>query len=485
MATRESSASSLASESEANSRSPLIQPDFSPPREYGATILPRFPGWWAALGPGVIWMALAQGSGELIWWPYFCAKYGLGFLFLLAPACLLQYAVTFEIGRYSALTGESIWRGFVRLHPLFGFVLWILMAISFLWFGAFATAGGTAMARLVEWPNLDERGRSLFWALLSMVVFAFALLTQKRTYQLIEKVMWAVALTTIAGLIVSCFGKPVRGFWPEFLQAMFVPPPLARPWESGDTDRLLTAITFAGLGGFWTLFYSYWILGKGTGCARHRLSHGAVPDSAEGSLAVEGARWRRFLLLDTGIGVFGNLATTLMACFLAYVVLFPKGIVPDEWRLAAEQSQFFAGAWGEMGRLLFLLISAAFLCDTWLSTADAVARVHIEMLRFYFVRNRVVDERRWYRIMILILTGITGLTMFANQPGTLIVLSALIGFLGTVIFTFALIFLVHGPLRRALPDPLKPGKASLILLSISAIAYTLLAVAYVWVKFFF
>jgi hypothetical protein len=29
----------------------------------------------AALGPGVIFMALAQGSGELIWWPYIIAKY--------------------------------------------------------------------------------------------------------------------------------------------------------------------------------------------------------------------------------------------------------------------------------------------------------------------------------------------------------------------------------------------------------------------------
>ena len=30
---------------------------------------------------------------------------------------------------------------------------------------------------------------------------------------------------------------------------------------------LLTAITFAGLGGFWTLFYSYWTRDKGVGMA--------------------------------------------------------------------------------------------------------------------------------------------------------------------------------------------------------------------------
>ncbi|HMJ65032.1 MAG TPA: Nramp family divalent metal transporter, partial [Candidatus Binatia bacterium] len=164
-----------------------IKPDFSPPPPYATTRLPKFPGLLAALGPGIIWMALAQGSGELIWWPYLCAKYGLAFLFILTPACLLQYAVTFEIGRYSAMTGESIWRGFVRLHPWFGFALWILMVISFLWFGAFASAGGTAMAKLVSWPPWDEKGRSLFWATVTIAVFAFALLTQKGTYLLIER----------------------------------------------------------------------------------------------------------------------------------------------------------------------------------------------------------------------------------------------------------------------------------------------------------
>ena len=39
--------------------------------------LPRFPGMLAALGPGVVFLALAQGSAELIWWPYIIAKYGL------------------------------------------------------------------------------------------------------------------------------------------------------------------------------------------------------------------------------------------------------------------------------------------------------------------------------------------------------------------------------------------------------------------------
>ncbi len=447
--------------------------------------LPAFPGWLAALGPGVVWMALAQGSGELIWWPYLMAKYGLGFLCLLIPACLLQYIVTFEIGRYTAMTGESIWQGFVRLSPAFAFGLWILMLISFLWFGAFASAGGTALAELTHWPaGLDAKGRSLFWAGVSIALFVFALLSRRKTYHLIEKVMWFVSISTLAGLFLSCLNREIQPLLGSFTSALFVSPGLPRPWDPADMDKLLTALTFAGLGGFWTLFYSNWILGKGIGMAASGSTAGSLPDPADPDLADKGRRWRNFLAVDTGIGVVGNILTTLMTCFLAYAILFPKGLIPAGWTIAVEQSRFFELSWGASGRALFLFISAAFLADTWLSTVDAVARVHMEMVRRYFFSGRSWNDLAAYRITILILTAVTACTMLTDQPGELIILSAIIGFVGTVIYTTALLILIHGPLRRSLPEPLKPGRLALILLTLSALVYGVLAVIYVNERFF-
>jgi len=108
-------------------------------------------------------MALAQGSGELIWWPYIIAKYGLIFLFLLLPACLLQFSIVYELGRYTMLTGISVFQGFIWLNRYFALVLWLLMTLSFLWFGAFAAAGGTSMASLTDFPSgWSQRGQSLF-----------------------------------------------------------------------------------------------------------------------------------------------------------------------------------------------------------------------------------------------------------------------------------------------------------------------------------
>ncbi len=271
--------------------------------------LPPLPNMLAALGPGVIFMALAQGSGELIWWPYIIAKYGLSFLFLLLPACLLQFPVTYEIGRYTVLTGESIFQGFIRLNRYFAFFLWILMTLSFLWFGAFAAAGGTSLAALTHFPaGWTARGQTLFWGYLSMFVFLTAILLSKVIYRLVETFMWGVALLTLVGLLWASANTEALHALPAFVKGLFIPEwPMPRPWDPDDATKLLTAITFAGLGGFWTLFYSYWARDKGSGMAHYmgRLTgpitgkveaipaSGFTPGHDEG-LAHVGC-WRRYL----------------------------------------------------------------------------------------------------------------------------------------------------------------------------------------------
>jgi len=251
---------------------------------YKKAPLPPLPSMLGALGPGVIFMALAQGSGELIWWPYIIAKYGLSFLFLLLPACLLQFPVTYEIGRYTLLTGESIFQGFIRLQRHFAFFLWILLTLSFLWFGAFAAAGGTSLAALTDFPRgWSARGQTLFWGYSSMVVFLSAILLSKVIYQLVETFMWGVALLTLVGLIWASANPEALHALPAFVKGLFVPDlSMPRAWDPADATKLLTAITFAGLGGFWTLFYSYWVRDKGVGMAHYmgRLT-GPITGKAE------------------------------------------------------------------------------------------------------------------------------------------------------------------------------------------------------------
>jgi hypothetical protein len=457
--------------------------------------LGRFPGWWLALGPGIVWMALAQGSGELIWWPYIIAKYGLTFLWLLIPACLLQYPVTVEIGRYTLLTGESIFHGFIRLNRTLGIFLWLLMTLSFLWFGAFASAGGTALAALTDFPGgWSAKGQSLFWGYVTIAVFVMAILFSRVVYGVVENFMKVVALVTLAGLVWACSTPEVMAVLPEFSRGLFGPVgAMPRPWEGGDATRLLTAITFAGLGGFWILFYSYWLRDKGSGMAAQMgritgpLAGKAEAITSEGALPEESGQqqaawrlWRRFLSIDVSVGILGNLLTTLMACLLAYALLFPKGLLPQEYEIAVVQSRFFEVSWGEAGRLLFLVVAAAFLADTWLATADAVSRTQADVVHILFPKARLYPMRQWYFGFLAVLTVITGLTMSLNAPGTLILISAVIGFGGTVIFPVALYFLNYHLLSPSLPKWARPSQFSAVLLGVSFLSYLLLAAAYLW-----
>jgi hypothetical protein len=462
----------------------------SAPAPFERAPLPAFPGYLKALGPGVVWLALAQGSGELIWWPYVVARYGLAFLFLLLPACLLQWPVNYAIGRYTVLTGESVLRGFLRMHRGLGILLWILMAISFLWVGAFAAAGGTALAALVDWPaGWDARARTNLWALLSMALLLGAFLLSRRFYRFIEWFMWGVAGVTLAGLFLACAHPTVMAALPAFLRGLLVPElPPPRPWDPGDATRLLTAFTFAGLGGFWTLFYSYWVRAKGAGMAA--LLHAEAPAvDLAGSAAQDVARlperpggdlprWKRYLVADSGIGVLGNLLTTLMTCLLAYAILFPKGLFSEGYHLAVVQSEFFAVRFGGLGRILFLVVAAAFLCDTWIGTMDTVARVHADFSRALFVRCARVPARRLYYLFLASGSALTVLTLPMAEPGALILLTAVIGFVGTVIYTWALLALNYRFLPRVAPDLGRGRPVSRALLLIACLAYTLLAVLY-------
>jgi hypothetical protein len=459
--------------------------------------LPAMPKWWVALGPGVVWMALAQGSGELIWWPYLIAKYGLIFLALLIPACLLQYPISIEIGRYTLLTGESIFQGFFRLSKKFGIFLWILMTLSFLWFGAFASAGGTALAELTHFPNgWETKQQTLFWGYATIVLFAISVFLSRHIYKFIENFMKIVALVTVFGLLWACSESQVISAFPSFLNGLVqMPTQLPSNWDNADASKLLTAITFAGLGGFWILFYSYWLRDKGSGMAAHmpritgvvktevETTQGFLPaDNAENKALW--AQWRRFLTLDISIGIVGNLLTTLMMCLLAWALLYPKGLIPQEYEIAVVQAQFFEVSWGKFGKALFLIIAAAFLADTWLATADAVSRTQADIIHTLFPKARKYAMRQWYFAIFALLTIITGFTMSLDAPGSLILLSALIGFAGTVMFPVALYLLNHRLLAPELPSWARPSRFSAVLLLLSFLVYLTLASMFIYLKFF-
>jgi hypothetical protein len=128
-------------------------------------------------------------------------------------------------------------------------------------------------------------------------------------------------------------------------------------------------------------------------------------------------------------------------------------------------------------------VAAAFLTDTWLATADGVSRMQADIVQTLFPGSRRLELRQWYFIFLGLLTVVTCFTMLLDAPGPLILISAVIGFVGTVIFPVALYQLNYRRLAGALPGWARPRPAERVLLGLSFAAYLGLAVAYLWQTF--
>lgn len=455
--------------------------------------VPAFPGLAAAIGAGVVWAAIGQGSGELIWWPYLTAKYAGYFLFLVLPACFLGYWVNLEVIRYTALTGENIITGFSRLSRAFSGLLWIGMIATFLWFGGYASAGGTALAALTDFPQeWSQRGQSLFWAYLTILIYLLPLVLGRVVYRAIELIMRGIAIVSIVALVLAALRFEVLAQIPIFVRALFtIRLALPATWDAGDTSRLITAITFTGMGGYYTLMYSYWVRDKWVGMSRHSgrvtspltgepeaiASTGfAFEDNADNKKHMKS--WIRSLWLDNAVGVGINTFTLLVLCLLSLAILAPSGEVPAGWKIAVTQARFFEQAWGPFGRALFFIIAAVFLSDTWLGVTDAVSRMNADYLTSNHRWARRRSFRWWYYATVVFLTVVTCVTMSLDQPGSLILLGGVLNFLAMAVYCPALIVLNYSKLSRVVPTWARPGRAQLAMIILAAIVYGGLAIWY-------
>jgi len=72
--------------------------------------------------------------------------------------------------------------------------------------------------------------------------------------------MWGVALLTLIGLLWASANREALHALPDFIKVLFMPDlSMPRLWDSADATKLLTAITFAGLG--WLLDAFLFVLG--------------------------------------------------------------------------------------------------------------------------------------------------------------------------------------------------------------------------------
>jgi Mn2+/Fe2+ NRAMP family transporter len=63
-------------------------------------------------GPGLMWMISSVGSGSVLFTPRVGARYGYELLWVALILIFLMWIMIREVGRYSVVTGKTIFDGF-------------------------------------------------------------------------------------------------------------------------------------------------------------------------------------------------------------------------------------------------------------------------------------------------------------------------------------------------------------------------------------
>lgn len=358
--------------------------------------IPKFPGFAAVFGPGLVWAGLSQGSGELIWWPYMVTKYGLFFVGWLIIFAFLQYWYNQELGRYTVLTGESIFEGWHRVHHLLGWFMLVMAVVFYSWVGGYLGGAASALATITNFPpGWKFAAQGQFWSTILIIILYIIMLLGPVAYRVVEIIESIAALASFFGMLLAIIVVPAAsGVVGEYFGALFQPKlGLPAEWDPNDVNILITMIAYTGAGGFWNMAYSYWIRDKNWGQAAHigRVTSPitgapeAIPEIGYGfepseENIKEARRWVHTLWLDNLFGVVLNMATIFLTSILSYGILRPMYLrgeieVPKGWKLVVVQGEWLAAAWGDIGRIIMLLLGFFFLFDTFVTAGDFYSRI--------------------------------------------------------------------------------------------------------------
>lgn len=335
------------------------------------------------IGPGVVWAGLAIGGGELVLIPRVGSVYGMMFLWMPILAIALKYFMVNEIGRWSVATGTTIIDGLALIPGPSKWLTWILLFVA-LYLGAVHIGGLVAMVGIIFY-NLVQVFTPFAWSIIIMI--SFVVLSWTNRYSILEKVlMVAVGVLTISVVIIGvAYFPPLRELVEGFLLRI---PSVTPEWAVKNYKistipmvEILPAMAFAGCGAVNSLWYSDWVLSKGTGLGKYfdGLENTALKyeelKTLDQSVVVKIKGWIRVMFHDALWGA--NVLTIVVTFFyllLAIVVLNPMQQAPGGMKFIMTLSQTFTKTLGPWAKWLYLLGAFGVIYSTMATIYDGYAR---------------------------------------------------------------------------------------------------------------
>ncbi|MGH3361217.1 MAG: Nramp family divalent metal transporter [Nocardioides sp.] len=442
-----------------------------PPVEYAD--LPEALPMKKVVGPSVLLLAGAIGSGEYLLWPYITSQVGLVLVWLVIAGVGTQYFLNMEIERYTLATGETAVTGFTRLWKPWG-VLFIVMAVGAWMWPGWATGGTTTLGYVMGFGE-----DTVPYVTIGVLILIGVVLTVSPVvYRTVEKIQFflvALIVLFIGYAIVALLGGDgYAALGRGFVEVDKLPGGIAEL----PIGLLLGAIAFAGAGGVMNLVQSNWVRDKGLGMGA-RLPKVVSPFTGEEIAAPTTGyffrrdpenmrRWNEWwkvanreqfitffvigaialltfmtlTFVTVGVGTFGGEGD------LGFIELQGEGLKEDH------------GSW--LGTL-FWLIGSIVLFSTNLTVLDMVARLTADVLKTTTLRDSELwSESKLYFVTVwgMILLGSAILLSGVDQPLVLIVIAAALNGVVMFIYSILLLKLNRGVLPREIG--LKGGRLVVI-----------------------
>lgn len=436
------------------------------------------------IGPGAILLAASIGGGEWIVGPLTAIKHGAGIMWIASVAIVLQTLFNMEAVRYTMVTGEPIFTGFMRLKPgsRFWSVFYILIGIAQLSVPALALgcAGvlfATAMGRMP--------GDSDFWLnhgiAYGVVVLGVVLLQSgKKVEAVLEWLSWWMVLFIFTFLIIVNVGFVPWSVWRQTLGGFL----FENPTIPKDMDLILLAAfaATAGSGGLGNLAVSNWFRDKGFGMGKRMGSIAGLLEAHDTPLRPIGFqppdnelnrdRWRhwwKYAICDQSVlwGP-GCVLGMLLNVNLAMWIITPseaaqlEGAASGVFQAHYLSQKIWSGMW-----YLTLLNGFWILFSTHLGNTDVLVRTIVDICWTSSPKVRQGSAGRFYTV---VLAGLTVWGLVAVNLGNVLDLFKILAIVANPVMAIGAIQILRVN-RTLLPKSMQPPLWRQFALVVAAVMY--------------
>lgn len=438
-------------------------------------------------GPGLMWMISSVGSGSVLFTPRVGARYGYEFLWVALIIIFLMWIMIREVGRYSVVTGKTLFDGFKDLSGKSQWPVWLIFLPQVL--AAVVTISGiaalTGSALMIAFPGSQQVYAT------GVIVLAIILVVSGR-YKVVEKV--ASVMAGILVLIVIVTSVRVFSSTDQLVQGLIPGIP-----DDMDMQFVMPWLGFILAGAAGIMWFSYWVVAREYGGPQledEDIAQAEDEEQLNKDTTIRLKKWMKIMGNTAAIGVVGGGLVIVCFLILGTELLKPEGIVPEGIDVAKDLSRLLSEVWGRAGFWMLIISITIALAGTILSNQDGWGRMFADGTLILMQGNKKrsgalkednkgYPEKSWWQKVItersklkdayaIVFGAIIPMIVFflVRNPVQILSIAGTVAAVHTPVVVFLTLYL---NLKR-LPKPLRPGIFSITCMILSGLFFTAFAI---------